>query len=258
VLNRETSPAMTDVFISYKREERARVERLAQALADLGLDVWFDVRLTAGIPWSPEIEAHARKAFAIVVCWSEAASRSPWVLREAQIGMDENKLAPLFFEGCILPPPFGAFHTLDFRAWNGDFTAPDFVALVARLAELGKRSALPESAQAIARGREADLVNRTREMLVDLATRHVTVTYGEAQERLGVDLDTLVAALDAVTEVNRIQRQPPLCALVVTKRAGLPGRGFFQKHCFLESEKDPQAEAVFERLVERVFEYDWR
>jgi hypothetical protein len=249
---------MTDVFISYKREERARVERLAQALADLELDVWFDVRLTAGIPWSPEIEAHARRAFAIVLCWSEAATHSPWVLREAQIGLDENKLAPLYLQACMLPPPFGAFHTLDFRAWNGDFAAPDFIGLVARLAELGKRPALPEAAEAIARGREADVVNRTRELLMDLATRHVTLSYIDAQAKLGVDLDTLIAALDAVTEVNRIQRQPPLCTLIVSKKTGLPGRGFFQKHCFLTGDTDPQAEATFERLVDRVFEYDWR
>jgi hypothetical protein len=33
---------VADVFIGYKREERAAVERLAQELRVLGLSVWFD------------------------------------------------------------------------------------------------------------------------------------------------------------------------------------------------------------------------
>jgi hypothetical protein len=41
---------MVDVFISYKREERARCERIHEKLKALDLDVWFDVRLMAACP----------------------------------------------------------------------------------------------------------------------------------------------------------------------------------------------------------------
>jgi len=47
---------MVDVFISYKREERARCERIHEKLKALDLDVWFDVRLTAGKSFDREIE----------------------------------------------------------------------------------------------------------------------------------------------------------------------------------------------------------
>jgi hypothetical protein len=43
---------LADVFISYKREEREDVVRLAKGLRALKVDVWFDVRLTSGESYS--------------------------------------------------------------------------------------------------------------------------------------------------------------------------------------------------------------
>jgi hypothetical protein len=39
---------MADVFVSYKREDRAAAQRLAQALSQLGFDVWWDFELLSG------------------------------------------------------------------------------------------------------------------------------------------------------------------------------------------------------------------
>lgn len=146
---------MTDVFISYKREERAGVERIAQALSDLDLNVWYDVRLTAGKQWSPEIDHHAHKSWAMVVCYTEAALKSKWVRHEIEIGLADDKLVPLFLAPCDLPDDLKAIHALDFKDWNGGFRHSGFRALVKRLAELGKKPALPEKAKAIAAGRKA-------------------------------------------------------------------------------------------------------
>ena len=44
--------AECDVFIAYKREERPRVEQLAQKLKAIGLSVWFDTSLASGSPRS--------------------------------------------------------------------------------------------------------------------------------------------------------------------------------------------------------------
>src|SRR5262249_40673919 len=70
---------VTDVFISYKREERAHVERIEWALRELDVDVWFDWRLTPGLAFTDEILAAAHTAKAIVVCWSPSACISEWV-----------------------------------------------------------------------------------------------------------------------------------------------------------------------------------
>jgi hypothetical protein len=248
---------VTDVFISYKREERSRVEKLAQALSDLDLNVWFDVRLTAGKQWAAEIDHHAHRSSALIACWTEAALASKYVRHEVEIGRVGDKLVPIFLSDCDLPPEYAGIHTLSFRDWNGDFDEPEFAALVARLAVLAGRPDLNDKAHSIAAGRKADVVARTRDYLIGLARENLTVAYSDAEQELGIDLDTLIAALDENANINRIHREPPLCVLVVAKKTGLPGRGFFQKHCFLSGDDDDLAEEVYDRLVERVFAYGW-
>jgi len=39
---------VADVFVSYKRAERERVQRIVDLLKLEGLDVWFDARLEVG------------------------------------------------------------------------------------------------------------------------------------------------------------------------------------------------------------------
>jgi serine/threonine-protein kinase len=43
---------MTDVFVSYKAEDRARVAHLVQALESEGLSVWWDTQIAAGSEWT--------------------------------------------------------------------------------------------------------------------------------------------------------------------------------------------------------------
>ena len=40
---------MSDVFISYKREDKARVEALYTLLLDLDVPVWFDAGIEVGV-----------------------------------------------------------------------------------------------------------------------------------------------------------------------------------------------------------------
>ncbi len=111
---------MADVFISYKREERQAVERLAQELRRLGLDVWFDASLNAGEAFSDEIDREARAAKTILVCWSPAARASDWVKSEALIGFTNKKLAACYAagpDGFDPPAPFNSIHAEDLRAW---------------------------------------------------------------------------------------------------------------------------------------------
>jgi formylglycine-generating enzyme required for sulfatase activity len=111
---------MADVFISYKREERAAVERLARELRALGLSVWFDASLSAGETFSDEIDREARAARAILVCWSPAARGSDWVKAEALIGFTNKTLAACYVagpDGFDPPAPFNGTHAEDLRAW---------------------------------------------------------------------------------------------------------------------------------------------
>jgi hypothetical protein len=113
---------VADVFISYKREERQAVERLAQELRRLGLDVWFDASLNAGEAFSDEIDREAHAAKAILVCWSPTARESQWVKSEALIGFEQRKLAACYVagpDGFYPPTPFNSIHAEDLRAWVG-------------------------------------------------------------------------------------------------------------------------------------------
>ncbi len=116
---------MADVFLSYKRDERAAIEQIASRLRALGLTVWFDASMSAGETFNAEIDREARAAKAILVCWSPAARQSEWVNAEAMIGFEQKKLAACYVagpDGFSAPTPFNATHAEDLRAWLAALT----------------------------------------------------------------------------------------------------------------------------------------
>ena len=70
---------MSDVFISYKREEREKAKALAEALARHGFDVWWDVELLPGDRFADAIMAVIESAKAAIVLWSELSVVSKYV-----------------------------------------------------------------------------------------------------------------------------------------------------------------------------------
>ncbi|MDF0665781.1 MAG: toll/interleukin-1 receptor domain-containing protein [Nitrospira sp.] len=124
---------MADVFISYKRAERARVDRIAQLLRGEELDVWFDARLDVGSGegFDAEIEREVTSAACVLVCWTQEALKSVYVRAEAMKGLERDVLHPVFLERCNLPVPFNAIDTADLCSWNGKSDAPDWQRLVA-------------------------------------------------------------------------------------------------------------------------------
>ncbi len=114
---------MADVFISYKRDERPAVEKIAGKLQDIGLSVWFDASMTAGETFNNEIDREARAAKSILVCWSPTARDSKWVIAEAMIGFEQDKLTACHVagpDGFSPPTPFNTIHAEDLRNWLGD------------------------------------------------------------------------------------------------------------------------------------------
>lgn len=143
---------MADVFISYKREERHRVERIARALQELGLSVWFDASLEGGGSFSAQINREVRAAKAVLVCWTPAAAHSEWVVGEAEIGRTRGVLAPAFLAPSDLPPPFNTIHAFDLEQWRGGHGEDDWLALLDRLGPLTGRAGLRHLALALAAG----------------------------------------------------------------------------------------------------------
>ncbi len=138
---------MTDVFISYKREERDKVVLVADRLRALGLDVWFDARLTTGHHFDREIDDHVRIAKCVLVCWSPGALTSDWVRAEAAIGRERNVIVPVLVEACTPPVPFNTLQTESLIGWGGDGDAESWLRALARIGVLTGRPTLVEQEQ---------------------------------------------------------------------------------------------------------------
>jgi len=117
---------MSDVFISYAREDHARAEQVARGLAAMGLEVFWDTDIPPGQTWSDYIEGKLDKASAVVVLWSQHSTKSQWVREEARMGRDKSKLIPAVIDGSAPPLGFGEVQAADLTAWQGRTSDPQW------------------------------------------------------------------------------------------------------------------------------------
>ncbi len=69
-----------DIFISYSREDAAKVRPLVDELRRRGYRVFYDVEsIAVGEKWKERLERSIRAARVLVLCWSESARRSEFV-----------------------------------------------------------------------------------------------------------------------------------------------------------------------------------
>lgn len=111
---------MSDVFISYKKEDRDRVRPIVEALRQDGFDVWWDQDIEPGAPWDETIAQHIESARCVVVVWSSLSITAPWVKEEAGIGKARAILVPVRIHDVDPPLGFGLIQTADLRLWKGD------------------------------------------------------------------------------------------------------------------------------------------
>ena len=83
---------MTDVFISYAREDRSIAQALARDLEGRGYRVWWDAELVGSDDFQEVILAALAKARAAVVIWSKASVKSNFVRDEARYALHYKKL----------------------------------------------------------------------------------------------------------------------------------------------------------------------
>ncbi|HET9811215.1 MAG TPA: TIR domain-containing protein [Sphingomicrobium sp.] len=105
------------MFLSYASADRAVAERLANAIADTGLTVWWDRHIKGGAEFSRDIERQLEAARHVLVLWSKEAVDSRWVRDEASVAADSGRLVGASLDGT--PPPLGfrQFQTVDLKAW---------------------------------------------------------------------------------------------------------------------------------------------
>ena len=111
---------MSDIFISYAREDRAKAELLANALTRRGWSVWWDRQIPPGKSYDQIIEEAINSAKCIIVLWSEESVSSDWVRVEAEEGRRRGILIPVSLEAVRVPLAFRHVQAADLTDWNGD------------------------------------------------------------------------------------------------------------------------------------------
>lgn len=107
-----------DVFVSYKREERAFADAVKEALVAKGYVAVSDVNLRNGDDFGDAIDHMLRQAKLVLVLWTEAAIKSDWVRKEARLADKLKKYQGVWLVAdCqpheLLPVDFSSLHLLD-------------------------------------------------------------------------------------------------------------------------------------------------
>jgi hypothetical protein len=128
---------MSDVFLSYKQTDRARVAPLAEALEAEGFTVWWDAAIPLGQTYYSAIETQLTAAKVVIPVWSEDSITSEWVREEATKGKHQGKLLPVKIDAVEPPVGFSTIQTADLSNWTGDRDAPEWRTVVAHIKQLG-------------------------------------------------------------------------------------------------------------------------
>jgi hypothetical protein len=138
--NIPSAPQQGRIFISYVREDREAVDRLAHALRRANFDVWLDrSNLLPGMRWQTEIRNAIRAGDYFIACFSPryTAKQASYMNEELLLAIEQLRLMPrgrrwfipIVLEKCAIPDlPVGpgetldSFHYVDFsQNWDAAF-----------------------------------------------------------------------------------------------------------------------------------------
>ena len=120
---------MADIFISYSRQDKARVAPLVAALESEGWSVWWDPEIAPGEEFDGLISRELDAARSLIVVWTPLSVDSRWVRGEARDAADRGVLVPVRFDNARLPIDFRAVHTTDLDGWGDDRASAAFRSL---------------------------------------------------------------------------------------------------------------------------------
>jgi len=137
-----------EVFISYARSttEREAIQ-IEEALRALGYSVWRDNLIPAHRLYGDVLDERLKAAKAVVVVWSAAAAKSPWVRSEAENARVDGKLIQLTVDGARLPMPFDQIECANLVGWSGEAEAPAWRKVVGSVVDLAGKAIESEPAQ---------------------------------------------------------------------------------------------------------------
>jgi len=141
---------MADIFVSYKKEDRARVSPMAAALEAEGFSVWFDYQIETGGDWFEQILTQLRAAPCVIGFWTSvsvtgnatfaksANSNLSYVLAEHREA--GPKLLPALMDAGAIPAEFSQLQAEDLVGWTEDRSDPRWRRFVERIEGLAVAS----------------------------------------------------------------------------------------------------------------------
>jgi hypothetical protein len=131
---------VTDIFLSYAREDSNCAVAMIQAFKHAGWSVWFDRSIPPAGEWMGILETELEQARCVVMLWSDHAMQSDWVLKEGMAGLDRAVLIPVRIREADVPEVFASIQFADLTSWDGDQDAPAFADLLQSI----RRQILPD------------------------------------------------------------------------------------------------------------------
>ena len=126
---------MSDIFISYSKEDRAKAKDIADALKQQGFSVWWDRSIPPGKTFDTVIEEALEAANCVIALWSKTSVSSKWVKIEASEGDRREILIPVLIERDVkIPLAFRRIQAADLRDWEGKLPHPGFDNLLKAVA----------------------------------------------------------------------------------------------------------------------------
>jgi hypothetical protein len=120
---------LSDIFISYAREDRERVAPIAKILEALGWSLWWDPNILSGAEFDEVIVRELKAARCVLVLWSHKSVDSRWVRGEARDGLNRGIVVPVMLDAVPPPLDFRTIHSIDFSTWRGDADCPAITQL---------------------------------------------------------------------------------------------------------------------------------
>jgi TIR domain-containing protein len=125
---------MSDIFISYAREDREKAKALAELFEQQDWSVWWDRRIAFGRSFDDVIEEALGAAKCVVVLWSKNSASSDWVKGEAAEGLRRKILVPVRIDSANVPLEFRRLQTVDLSDWKGGTAHPELGGLLEAVA----------------------------------------------------------------------------------------------------------------------------
>lgn len=197
---------MSDIFISYNREDRPWVEQLSKALASNNWSVWWDRNIPTGESFDLVIKQALTSAKCVVVVWSTRSVNSDWVKAEAEEARKRKVLLPIRIEDVELPLGFSRLQTQSLVGWEADADHDGFRHLLRDITRLvgAAPAQLPTAVNSRWQGLRPLLTLSLPTILMAL------IVLGLKQWTIAttVQLDLTTERVEFVVEASQAARQP--------------------------------------------------